>query len=72
MGLPLARLTHSQALRSAVHRLNVDGRARVPFLISSSLVRYLVRTHADTVVVLTINYADWGSDGVVILTRSAS
>ena len=28
-------------------------------------------THADTVVVLTINYADWGSDGVIILTRSA-
>ena len=27
--------------------------------------------HADTVVVLTINYADWGSDGVIILTRSA-
>ena len=28
-------------------------------------------SHADTVVVLTINYADWGSDGVIILTRSA-
>ena len=27
--------------------------------------------YADTVVVLTINYADWGSDGVIILTRSA-
>ena len=26
---------------------------------------------SDTVVVLTINYADWGSDGVIILTRSA-
>lgn len=29
------------------------------------------RRRSDTVVVLTINYADWGSDGVIILTRSA-
>ena len=29
------------------------------------------RRRSDTVVVLTINYADWGLDGVIILTRSA-
>ena len=29
------------------------------------------RRRSDTVVVLTINYADWGSDGVIILTRLA-
>ena len=47
------------------------GGPRGPFLIESSPPASAGGVHADTVVVLTINYADWGSDGVIILTRSA-
>ncbi len=49
----------------------MGGLLRSPFLIQSSPIGSPIGVHADTVVVLTINYADWGSDGVIILTRSA-